>query len=142
MKLSENFTLQEFLKSATAIRHGFKEQFTPPKDVVDNLQTLCVMLLQPIRNLYGMPIRISSGYRCKRLNKAVKGKPNSQHLTGQAADIDFGNAEDNLLLFNQIKEWQERGLIDFDQLIDEYKGSWVHISYNKGNNRNQVLRIK
>ena len=130
------------LRSQTATRHGITEQFTPPPLVVDSLKNLCVKLLQPVRELYGGPLFVSSGYRCPRLNKLVKGKPNSQHLKGEAADLDFGNKEANQLLFETIVNWQKRGFLEFDQLINEYDFEWVHVSYKlKGKNRNQVLLI-
>jgi len=142
MQLSPNFSLHELLRSQTASRKKFDEQFNPPSNVVDNLVTLCTKLLEPVRELYGAPITISSGYRCQRTNKAVGGKPNSQHLTGEAADIDFGTRETNLRLFELIQEWHKRGFLEFDQLLNEFDGDWVHISYKRiGKNRNQTLNI-
>lgn len=142
MQLSPNFSLHEMLRSQTASRKGFDEQFNPPANVVDNLVVLCTKLLEPVRQLYGAPITISSGYRCQRVNKAVGGKPNSQHLTGEAADIDFGTREQNLKLFGMIQDWQKRGFLEFDQLLNEYDGDWVHLSFKRiGKNRNQVLNI-
>lgn len=141
-QLSPNFTLHELLRSQTATRRDFIEQFNPPETVIDSLVVLCKKLLEPIRQLYGAPITISSGYRCPRLNKAVGGASNSQHMTGEAADIDFGTREENLKLFQLIQEWQQRGFIEFDQCINEYDGAWVHVSYKRiGKNRKQVLNI-
>jgi len=141
-QLSPNFSLREMLRSDTATRLGFTEQYDPPQTVIDSLTVLCKKLLQPIRELYGGHILVSSGWRCGRLNDHVGGKPNSQHLRGEAADLDFGTTEANKILFEQIVFWQKKGWIEFDQLINEYNYDWIHISYKRtGINRNQVLNI-
>ena len=142
MKLSRNFDSNEFLQSNTATRLGFEEQSTPPDEVIDNLQTLCIELLQPLRD--GLPngfLRISSGYRCERLNKAVGGKSNSQHLTGCAADVQYidGNGQMNNL---KIIEWVQKFGLSFDQMLNEFGGKWIHLSYvNDKENRKQILNI-
>jgi len=155
MKLSQNFTLPELLKSPTADRWGFEEQFTPPSQVIENLKELCIHVLQPIRDLVGRPIKITSGYRCPRVNAKVGGasrKVNgkvvqtSQHTYGQAADIEIwvDGLEANSILISAIKELMADPKFVFDQLILEYGSlknpSWIHISYAKGNNRMQILR--
>ena len=86
MKLSENFTLEELIRSNAAERMGFDNV---PKDekVVENLRSLCLEVLQPLRDYVGAPVHINSGYRCPELNMAVGGVKNSQHLRGEAADI-------------------------------------------------------
>lgn len=141
-QLSPNFSLHELLRSQTATRKGFTEQFNPPQTVIDSLTVLCKNLLQPIRELHGEALMISSGYRCERLNKAVGGKTNSQHLKGEAADIDFGTKELNRELFKLIVLWQKRGFIEFDQLINEYDYAWIHISYKRtGVNRNEIIAV-
>lgn len=94
---SEFFTLSELTKSATAKKLNIDN--TPPADVVENLQYGCDMVLDPLRRLYGGPIVIGSGYRCKQLNKKVGGVPNSWHQEGNAADIrvkDIADAKLNL----------------------------------------------
>jgi zinc D-Ala-D-Ala carboxypeptidase len=143
MQLSKNFTLSEFLNSNNATRLGIKEQFAPPPEVVKNLTILCEKILQPLRD--SLPngfIRISSGYRCPRLNAAVKGQPTSQHLTGKAADVEYINGNgvmDNHWLFDQI---EALGL-DYDQRINEFGLSWVHLSYDaaKPKQRHQTVKI-
>lgn len=82
---SEFFTLAELTESATAKRLNIDN--TPTAEVIENLQYGCDMVLDPLRRLYGAPIIIGSGYRCKQLNKAVGGVPNSWHQEGNAADI-------------------------------------------------------
>jgi hypothetical protein len=139
MNYSENFTLEELIESQAGRRLKIEEQFKPSDAIKENLKKLCVYLLQPIRDGIDKPIKISSGYRCKRVNKAVGGKPTSQHIEGKAADlqaIGYTNAE----LFNYIK-----GNHKFDQLIWEYgtkeEPAWVHVSYDNKIMRNQIIYI-
>lgn len=138
MNLTENFTLDEMLKSQTAIRKGIAEQFNPPAHVVQALEKLCVNILEPLRAECG-PIKVNSGYRSPKTNAAVGGAKTSQHLHGEAADIEGVNVS-NATLFRKI---QEMGL-PFDQLIWEYgtqtEPSWVHVSFGP-RNRRQVLYI-
>lgn len=137
-RLSEHFTLHELTASQTATRKDIKEQFTPPEEVVANLRFLCANLLEKLRELNGsQPLMVSSGYRCERLNKAVGGKPNSQHQRGEAVDIDFGSKAANRDFFNKIK----KSNIVFDQLLNEFDFAWIHISLKKEGNRKQVLNI-
>lgn len=141
-QISKNFNLSEFITSPTAIRKGYKEQMQPSDDVVDNIEALVINLLQPIRDLLPFgSIHITSGYRCKRLNDSVGSKDTSQHLSGMAADISYfeDGVKNNKKLFDTIK----KSTLVYDQLIDEYNLSWVHVSYNrKGNNRKQSFKIK
>ena len=90
-RLSKNFTLGEFLRSATAERHEeiVEEQYNPPEVIVANLTYLCTQTLQPIREILGAPMKITSGYRCKPLNDLVGSSDRSQHLRGQAADVQL-----------------------------------------------------
>lgn len=93
-RLSANFTLHELLRSDTAERQPalMRAQLEPPADVVRNLEHLVATTLQPLRDALGVPIRVSSGYRSPRLNRAVGGSATSQHLVGQAADISLGES--------------------------------------------------
>ena len=140
MKLSENFTLEELIHSNTAERMGIDNV---PKDekVVENLRSLCLEVLQPLRDYLGAPIHINSGYRCKALNEALGGVKGSQHLSGQAADIHVENTEHLLKMMHFIMDET-----DFDQLIWEKNKAgvqWLHVSHKRnGNNRHQVLNIK
>lgn len=139
MKISNNFSLDELLQSQTATRKQIKEQFTPPQEVINNLKDLVVNVLQPIRNLLGCAIRVSSGYRCLRLNKAIGGSTTSQHSKGQAGDIKNTCGSDI-----EIAKVVVNHNIEFDQMIIEFgtlsHPQWIHISYNKGKNRKQILR--
>ena len=91
---------------------------------------------EPLREWYGKPIKINSFFRSKELNAKVKGSKNSQHVIGQAIDIDTDSKEENIKLFNWCKD-----NLDFDQLINEYDYSWIHISYRSSANRKQILSI-
>ena len=126
MKLSEHFDLNEFTRSATADRLHIDNSLNPSdptgQSIINNLRNLCEKVLEPLRQHFGIPVVISSGYRCPALNKAVGGVPNSQHLTGEAADIVLPKLADAFY-------W----LIDnvpFDQLGFESRGStkWIHVS--------------
>ena len=142
MKITENFTLEELTKSATATRLGIDN--TPNTEQFNNLKALCVNVLQPIREAYGKPIKVSSGFRCEKLNKAVGGSATSEHRYGMAADIHSlsDTLLDNMELWRVIRSLD----LDFGQLIWEYGSNvgpdWIHISYNPKRNRKQILRCK
>jgi len=87
MKLSDNFSLSEFTKSQTALRNGIDN--TPSEEVIENLKALCENVLQPIREYFLMPVFISSGFRCVELNHKIGSSISSQHVQGQAADIEI-----------------------------------------------------
>ena len=134
IKLSENFTLYEFMRSDIATRinlHRYQEQITE-KDVL-NLKRLCENILQPLRNYFKEPINITSGYRSPQLNRAIGGAQQSDHLYGRAADIQTPNLN---LAFGWIKN-----NCKFKQLILEQSGykRWIHVSYDEFDNRNEVL---
>ena len=134
MRLSKNFMLREFVNSITASRKGISNK---PTDVhLANLKLLIDNIIQPIRDKIG-PIRISSGYRSVALNRAIGGSSRSQHCKGMASDIQFvrDNEMDNKVIFDTILEME----LDFDQMINEFDYSWIHISYNKKKNRKIVL---
>lgn len=131
------FTIQELTKSATASRKGINN--TPDESVKRNLNLLVDNILDPLREAWGEPIIVTSGYRCGRLNKAVGGAAKSQHMYGQAADIRTvsDKPSDNKKLFDLIRELK----LPYDQLIDEYNYNWVHVSYSS-RNRRQILHIR
>lgn len=107
---------------------------TPPPSVHVRLTTLIGRLLDPVREAWGNPIRVTSGFRSPVLNKTVGGVTNSQHISGEAADLTAGSPEANRRLFDMIA----RGF-EFDQLIDEKNYTWLHVSYRAGGNRKQIL---
>ena len=137
MKLSKNFSINEMTRSYTATKKGIEN--TPNDPQIENLRILCDNVLQPLRDALG-PITISSGFRSVKLNTAIGGSSTSQHcaLKGAASDIDLGSR--NAEVFNYIKD----NLV-WDQLIWEFgdtdeNPSWVHVSFNKDNNRKQILK--
>ena len=130
------FTIPELTASAKARALGIDN--TPPPGVKVKLSNLINILLDPIREKWGGPITVNSGYRCPRLNNEIGGVPTSQHIRGEAADITVGNQTGNRRLFDLIAT----GGFDFDQLIDESGYSWIHVSYSAGKNRHQILHLK
>jgi uncharacterized protein YcbK (DUF882 family) len=136
--MAKYFTKEELIRSNTATARGIDN--TPPPAIAAKLAALANRLLDPIREMWGAPITVNSGYRCPVLNKAVGGAAGSQHLKGEAADITAGSPVENRKLFNMIVAARERGEISFDQLIDESGYSWLHVSYS-GKNRNQILHL-
>lgn len=125
IKLTKHFKLSEFVNSDTASRLAIDN--TPSLDVVTNLQQLCFHVLEPMRIWFDAPILINSGYRCPALNKAVGGVPNSQHLTGEAADIHLPDKAIALKYIDFILD-----NCRFDQLLYEHDSqghTWLHVSY-------------
>ena len=138
MMLTKNFSLEEMYRSETARRCGIDNK-PQTEEVVENLRALCLEVLQPLRDHLGKPVVVSSGYRCKDLNRNVGGVENSQHLKGEAADIKVRDREELIDVMRYIMDET-----DFDQLIREKSGSteWVHVSHKRnGNNRRLVLRL-
>lgn len=131
------FTIQELTASATAKRKGIDN--TPDAVATANLTALVANVLDPLREAWGKPIVVTSGYRCAKLNRAVGGAARSQHCTGEAADIRTlsDRAWENRQLFDLIRKLK----LPFDQLIDEYNYDWVHVSYRAGRNRKEVLHV-
>ena len=128
------FTIKELSHSDTALAKGI-DNF-PTAEAISNLTKLVDNVLDPLREKYGKPICVSSGYRSAILNRSVNGATSSQHRLGEAADITVGSKEENRKLFEIIKSE-----LPFDQLIDEKDFSWVHVSFREGRNRKQVLKL-
>ena len=139
MKLTKNLSLKEMLKSRTATRLGLSN--SPNEEHVKNMQALAENIFQPLRDYFGVPIHISSGYRSEALNKAIGGSKSSQHCKGEAMDIDRDgySQPDNAQIFEYIKN-----NLDFDQMIWEFgtqqNPEWVHVSHKRdGKNRAELL---
>ena len=139
-QLSEHFKLSEFTQSGTARRHKVKN--VPGSREVERLRFLCVKSLEPMRRRFGV-IRITSGFRCKKLNALVGGSPTSQHVLGEAADIHTGGRELSEKMFGFAKQ-----NIPFDQLILEHNPAhgiyWLHISLrsDRPGNRHEAFFLK
>jgi len=134
MRLSRNFVLSEITRSNTAKRLNISNE--PTREHLHNMQMLIRDLIQPMRDELG-PIRISSGYRSKELNRAIGGSFKSQHCKGEALDLQFwfkGKMNNKV-----IYEWVLDSGLEFDQMINEFDFSWIHISLKEKSNRKQVL---
>ena len=137
MNLTQNFSLAEMTKSETALRLDLPND--PEPDHLENMKALAENVLQPVRNYFGMGVKVNSAYRHPDVNKAVGGSTTSDHCKGMAADIEIpgiANAE--------LAEWIQNNL-EFRQLILEFytpgvpDSGWVHVSYNPADNKKQVL---
>ena len=138
MQLSEHFNLKEFTKSETAIRKRIDN--TPNSVHATNLKAVCEKILEPVRNHFGKPVRINSGYRGPALNAAVGGSSKSQHCNGEAVDFEIDG-----LANPELAKWVAANC-EFDQIILEFydpkegpNSGWVHASYSAGKNRKQKL---
>ena len=152
LRLSENFVLAEFERSATATANGIDNRV--PSQYVPALQQLCTEILEPLRAFANQPIIIGSGYRCPQLNVKVGGVYASQHTLGEAADIHvplnaYSDWDDNKRHTNMelAKQWFDflEHHTDFDQLIMETSNGrdyWIHVSCRKNikKNRHQIFR--
>ena len=129
------FTLEEMVASPTAKRKGINN--SPSETVVANLRNLVKNVLDPLREAWGAPIVVTSGYRSSKLNATVGGARNSAHLYGYAADIRTlsDRPSENKKLRDLLIELD----LPFDQLIDEYGCDWIHVSYKSSGNKHQLL---
>ena len=136
VQLSEHFNLSEFIHSGTATSKGLDN--TPPQAVINSLRELCVNVLEPIRSHFGKSVNVTSGYRSPAVNKAVGGQPSSQHMTGQAADINVTGVGTKEL-------WDYVKTLDYDQnILEYYKGGrtgWVHVSWRPSGRRKSSFKI-
>jgi zinc D-Ala-D-Ala carboxypeptidase len=133
--ISKHITFTEATHSPTAAKLGINNN--PDKAQLEAMILVAEKCFEPLRTWYGKPIKVNSFFRSDLLNRAVKGSLTSQHKKGEAIDLDAGSKEENKKLFDWIK-----ANLDFDQLLNEYNYSWVHISYSKTKNRKQILIIK
>jgi hypothetical protein len=138
MNLSKHFTLKELTESPQAKKLGIDN--TPTKEHLDNMEYLCETVLEKVREHFGKPVTVNSCYRGPALNKAIGGSSSSQHMVGQAADIEITGVT-NKILADYIAE-----KVDFDQVILEFynpaegaNSGWVHVSCKKSGNRKQKL---
>ncbi len=140
MNLSKSFTLNELTKSQEATRLGIDN--TPNEEQIQNLKILCEKILQPLRDFYGMPVSISSGYRSVALCEAIGSSAKSQHTKGQAADFEIFGVPNK-----EVSEFIVKNL-EYDQCILEFwnenepNSGWVHCSYSSNGNRMQYLKAE
>lgn len=135
----KHFTMKEMTHSSTADNLGFIN--TPTEAEKQNLNDLVVNVLDPLREAYGKPIRVTSCYRCPRLNKAVGGVENSQHMKGQAADLQPLQYKDINNFIEFVRNWCLHN--DFDQCIIERSKTvkWIHISWRNENRRRKLFSL-
>ena len=137
MQLSKNFSLEEMIKSETALRHGMDN--TPGKTEIANMVALCEKVLQPIRDHYAKGVKVNSGYRDPEVNAKICGSKTSDHCKGMAADIEIPSVPNH-----ELAEWISKNL-EFTQVILEFytpgipDSGWVHVSYDPANLKKQEL---
>ena len=129
------FDFDEFERSETAAKRGIVNRMGEKERA--NVKRLVDDVLDPLREAWGRPLRVTSGYRCAELNRAVGGAAGSHHLRGMAADVTTGNVVDNRRLFQLVLDMG----LPFTQLMDEKGFSWVHIGYDPQDVRRQVLKL-
>lgn len=128
MQITKNFSLSELTKSSTAVRFDI-DNTEPPERVLTKLIALCENILQPTRNMLGR-IDVNSGYRCLELNRRLGSSDTSQHVSGEAADIEHGGVMSNY----DLACWM-RDNLDYDKIILEFytpgdpRSGWVHVTY-------------
>lgn len=134
-----NFTIAELCKSSTADKMGIGNK--PSKLAAQNLEYLAKQVLQPIRDHFGVPIKVTSGYRSPALNKAVGGSETSFHSHGMAADIQFTSAEKVYTLFDIFTYVYEK--LEYTELIaEELPNGWIHVAIARGREDERQLKYK
>jgi len=136
-RISKHISYKEAVGSNYAKQKGIKNK--PNEEQVENMKLLAEKVFEPLREWVDAPIKVNSMFRSKELNSAIKGSLKSSHLNGEAMDITSMGGKSNLEMFHWIKD-----NLEFDQLIWEFgkEPKWLHVSYNKDNNRQQVLVTK
>ena len=135
-QISKHISYDEATLSPTAIRA--KIDNTPNETELEAMKHIANNLFEPLRVWYGKPIKVNSFFRNNALNRLVKGSKTSQHKKGEAIDISAGSKAENKKLF----DWLTTSGMEFDQVINEYDFTWIHISLKKTGNRKQILVIK
>ena len=136
-RISKHISYKEAVGSNYAKQKGIKNK--PNEDQVENMKLLAEKVFEPLREWVDAPIKVNSMFRSLELNTALKGSKTSSHMKGEAMDITSMGGKSNLEMFHYIKD-----NLDFDQLIWEFgkEPKWLHVSFNKENNRKQVLVTK
>jgi coenzyme F420-reducing hydrogenase alpha subunit len=136
-RISKHISYKEAVGSNYAKQKGIKNK--PNEEQVENMKLLAKEVFEPLREWVDAPIKVNSMFRSLELNTALKGSKTSSHMKGEAMDITSMGGKSNLEMFHYIKD-----NLEFDQLIWEFgsEPKWLHVSYNKDNNRKQVLVTK
>jgi len=132
--ISRHVSWKEATYSATAVSNNIEN--VPNSQELEAMKLVATKCFEPLREWYGKPIKINSFYRSSELNTKVGGSKTSSHVKGEAMDIDTDSISENKKLY----DWCKKNL-EFDQLIWEYGGKWIHISYRKNGNRKQIFSI-
>lgn len=133
--ISKHITIEEATYSAKGVANKISN--VPNESQLEAMQLVAEKLFEPLREWYGKPIKINSFFRNLEVNKLVGGSATSQHCKGEAIDISAGSKTENKKLFDYVCK-----NLDFDQCINEYNFTWIHISYKPKGNRKQILVIK
>ncbi|MCQ2231410.1 MAG: D-Ala-D-Ala carboxypeptidase family metallohydrolase [Paludibacteraceae bacterium] len=141
MKLGKYFTLEEMIASDTA--KARKIDNTPDSTQIAHLKMLVENVLDPLREAWGKPLHVNSGYRCPDLNRAIGGAKTSDHMYGNAADITtiHSNRSERIRMNRQLFDLCEKMNIPFKQLIDESGYTWVHISFSPYSLKHEVKHL-
>lgn len=137
MNLSANFNLRELTRSDTADRLDIDNQ--PNEEQIESLRLLCENILQPVRDHFGKPVKITSGFRCSALNQAAGGSATSDHCKGQAVDFEIDGLSNP-----DVAQWIMDNL-EYTQLILEFyvqgqpNSGWIHCSFDPNNLKKQEL---
>ena len=136
-KISKYISYKEATHSDYAKRNKIANK--PKAEHIENMELLAEKVFEPLREWVEAPIKVNSMFRSLELNTALKGSKTSSHMNGEAMDITSMGGKSNLEMFHYI-----RTELDFDQLIWEFgkEPKWLHVSFNKDNNRKQVLVTK
>ena len=136
-RISKHISYKEAVGSNYAKQKGISNK--PNEEQVENMKLLAEKVFEPLREWVDAPIKVNSMFRSLELNTALKGSKTSSHMKGEAMDITSMGGKSNLEMFHYIKD-----NLDFDQLIWEFgkEPKWLHVSFNKDNNRKQVLVTK
>lgn len=136
-RISKHISYKEAVGSNYAKQKGIKNK--PNEEQVENMKLLAKEVFEPLREWVDAPIKVNSMFRSLELNTALKGSKTSSHMNGEAMDITSMGGKSNLEMFHYIKD-----NLCFDQLIWEFgkEPKWLHVSFNKDNNRQQVLVTK
>lgn len=132
------FTLSELTYSATATAHSI--QNVPSAEAVKNLESLVLNVLDPLRKRWGVPIYVTSGYRCEALNARVGGSKTSYHLQGMAADITSRCPFHNAALFTEIRIMHREGKLPLTECYLSQQGTYIHIAYNPADVRERPFK--
>jgi hypothetical protein len=139
MSINKVFNITDYTHSQTAIAQHITEQYSPSEEIINNLKLLHENIVIPLLNYLPDNLLITSGYRCERLNKAVGGVSNSDHVKGMAVDLNYfeGGAKNDQKIWDAVKHLG----LKYRQMGNEHHLSWCHIAYNKDDLKMQIFVV-